>query len=89
MLISARHRGGDVWTPRRAHPILFGRRGHREPLSVCDDQLNPTQRLANKSEVGLAGYFFSQDSDRIWRVAEALEVGMVGANTGTISQAVM
>ena len=52
---------------------------------------NPTrsQKLANKSEVGLAGYFFSQDSDRIWRVAEALEVGMVGANTGAISQAVM
>ncbi|RSH90258.1 succinate semialdehyde dehydrogenase NADP+ linked [Saitozyma podzolica] len=45
--------------------------------------------LANDSEVGLAGYFFSQDSDRIWRVAEALEVGMVGANTGAISQAVI
>lgn len=43
--------------------------------------------LANDTEVGLAGYFFSQDSDRIWRVAEALEVGMVGANTGSISQA--
>ena len=47
------------------------------------------QELANKAEVGLAGYFFSNDSDRIWRVAEALEVGMVGANTGAISQAVM
>ncbi|ORY26866.1 Aldehyde/histidinol dehydrogenase [Naematelia encephala] len=45
--------------------------------------------LANKSEVGLAGYFFSQDSDRIWRVADALEVGMVGANTGAISQAII
>jgi succinate-semialdehyde dehydrogenase/glutarate-semialdehyde dehydrogenase len=45
--------------------------------------------LANDSEVGLAGYFFSKDIDRIWRVAEALEVGMVGANTGAISQAVM
>ena len=45
--------------------------------------------MANKSEVGLAGYFFSQDSDRIWRVAEALETGMVGANTGAISQAVI
>lgn len=44
---------------------------------------------ANNTEVGLAGYFFSQDSDRIWRVAEALEVGMVGANTGAISQAVI
>ncbi|WVN84932.1 uncharacterized protein L203_100069 [Cryptococcus depauperatus CBS 7841] len=44
---------------------------------------------ANKAEVGLAGYFFSRDSDRIWRVAEALETGMVGANTGMISQAVI
>jgi succinate-semialdehyde dehydrogenase/glutarate-semialdehyde dehydrogenase len=43
--------------------------------------------LANDTNVGLAGYFFSRDSDRIWRVAEALEVGMVGANTGVISQA--
>ena len=58
-------------------------------LELSTDNLGNTQKLANKSEVGLAGYFFSQDSDRIWRVAEALEVGMVGANTGAISQAVM
>jgi succinate-semialdehyde dehydrogenase / glutarate-semialdehyde dehydrogenase len=41
--------------------------------------------LANQAEVGLAGYFFSKSVDRIWRVAEALEVGMVGVNTGLIS----
>jgi len=41
--------------------------------------------LANSAEVGLAGYFFSQDVGRCWRVAEALEVGMVGVNTGLIS----
>ncbi|KAL4869410.1 hypothetical protein BDV12DRAFT_167720 [Aspergillus spectabilis] len=41
--------------------------------------------LANKAEVGLAGYFFSGNIKRIFRVAEALEVGMVGANTGLIS----
>ena len=41
--------------------------------------------LANKSEVGLAGYFFSKDLQRVYRVAEALEVGMVGVNTGLIS----
>lgn len=40
--------------------------------------------LANESEVGLAGYFFSADLNRCWRVAEALEVGMVGVNTGKI-----
>lgn len=43
--------------------------------------------LANQAEVGLAGYFFSRSVDRIWRVAEALEVGMVGVNTGLISDA--
>jgi succinate-semialdehyde dehydrogenase / glutarate-semialdehyde dehydrogenase len=41
--------------------------------------------LANAAEVGLAGYFFSGDINRIYRVAEALEVGMVGVNTGLIS----
>ena len=44
-------------------------------------------RLANDSDVGLAGYFYSRDVGRVWRVAERLEVGMVGANTGVISQA--
>ncbi|KAF8514834.1 succinic semialdehyde dehydrogenase [Hysterangium stoloniferum] len=42
--------------------------------------------LANDSDYGLAGYFFSRDVKRVWRVAEALEVGMVGANTNMISQ---
>jgi succinate-semialdehyde dehydrogenase/glutarate-semialdehyde dehydrogenase len=41
--------------------------------------------LANDTPFGLAGYFFSQDISRIWRVAEALETGMVGINTGLIS----
>lgn len=44
-------------------------------------------KLANDTSVGLAGYFYSRDIGRVWRVAEALEVGMVGANTGLISQA--
>lgn len=43
--------------------------------------------LANAAEVGLAGYFFSRDLERIHRVAETLEVGMVGVNTGLISDA--
>ncbi|KAG9755096.1 succinic semialdehyde dehydrogenase, partial [Aureobasidium melanogenum] len=42
-------------------------------------------KLANDTEVGLAGYFFSRDIQRVYRVAEALEVGMVGVNTGLIS----
>ncbi|KAF4960896.1 hypothetical protein FSARC_10327 [Fusarium sarcochroum] len=41
--------------------------------------------LANDSDVGLAGYFYSRDVARIYRVAEALDVGMVGVNTGIIS----
>ncbi|KAG9242118.1 succinate semialdehyde dehydrogenase-like protein [Calycina marina] len=45
-------------------------------------------KLANDSEVGLAGYFFSRDLQRIYRVAEDLEVGMVGVNTGLISDPV-
>jgi len=42
-------------------------------------------KLANSTEVGLAGYFFSRDIARVNRVAENLEVGMVGVNTGLIS----
>ena len=41
--------------------------------------------MANKADVGLAGYFFSKDLKRVYRIAEALEVGMVGVNTGLIS----
>ena len=43
--------------------------------------------LANNSPYGLASYFYSRDIGRIWRVAEALEYGMVGVNTGLTSKA--
>ncbi len=43
--------------------------------------------LANATEFGLASYFYSRDVGRIFRVAEALEAGMVGINTGLISVA--
>ncbi|KAK4052096.1 hypothetical protein OIV83_002390 [Microbotryomycetes sp. JL201] len=42
---------------------------------------------ANEPDVGLSGYFFTENISRLHRVAAALEVGMVGANTGLISQA--
>ena len=42
-------------------------------------------RLANDSAVGLAGYFYARDLGRVFRVAEALEVGLVGVNDGVIS----
>ncbi|WP_200822071.1 NAD-dependent succinate-semialdehyde dehydrogenase [Caballeronia arvi] len=45
-------------------------------------------RLANDTEFGLAAYFYSRDIGRIWRVAEQLEYGMVGINTGAISNEV-
>jgi succinate-semialdehyde dehydrogenase/glutarate-semialdehyde dehydrogenase len=41
--------------------------------------------LANDTEFGLAGYFYANDLSRVWRVAEAIETGMVGINTGLIS----
>ncbi|MFC5428978.1 NAD-dependent succinate-semialdehyde dehydrogenase [Paraburkholderia denitrificans] len=45
-------------------------------------------KMANDTEFGLAAYFFSRDIGRVWRVAEALEYGMVGINTGLISNEV-
>ena len=42
-------------------------------------------RLANDTEFGLASYFYSRDIGRVWRVAEGIESGMVGINTGMIS----
>lgn len=44
--------------------------------------------LANNTEYGLAAYFYGKDICRVFRVAEALEYGMVGVNTGMISNAV-
>ena len=44
-------------------------------------------RLANDTEFGLAAYFYGRDIGRVWRVAEALEYGIVGINTGLISTA--
>ena len=42
-------------------------------------------KLANDTNVGLAAYFYSRDIDRIWRVAEALEYGMIGINAPSVS----
>ena len=41
--------------------------------------------MANDTEFGLASYFYSRDIGRIWRVSEGLEYGIVGVNTGLIS----
>ncbi len=42
-------------------------------------------KMANDTEFGLASYFYTRDIGRVWRVAEALEYGMVGINTGLVS----
>ena len=42
-------------------------------------------RLANDTPFGLASYFYARDIGRVWRVAEALEYGIVGINEGIIS----
>jgi len=41
--------------------------------------------MANDTEFGLASYFYTRDNGRVWRVAEALEYGIVGINEGMIS----
>jgi succinate-semialdehyde dehydrogenase/glutarate-semialdehyde dehydrogenase len=45
-------------------------------------------RIANDTEWGLAAYFYARDIGRVWRVAEALECGMVAINSGMLSTAV-
>jgi succinate-semialdehyde dehydrogenase/glutarate-semialdehyde dehydrogenase len=42
-------------------------------------------KLANDTEFGLAAYFYARDLGRVWRVAEGIESGIVGINTGIIS----
>jgi succinate-semialdehyde dehydrogenase/glutarate-semialdehyde dehydrogenase len=54
------------------------------PLMKFDTEVEAIQ-LANATEFGLASYFYSRDVQRCWRVAEALESGIVGINEGIIS----
>lgn len=56
------------------------------PLFPFEDE-EDALRLANATEVGLAGYFYSRDMARIMRMAEGMEVGMVGVNSGLVSNA--
>ncbi|EXU74525.1 MULTISPECIES: NAD-dependent succinate-semialdehyde dehydrogenase [Erwinia] len=54
------------------------------PLFIFDSE-EEAIALANDTVYGLGAYFFTEDGRRAWRVAEALEFGMVGHNTGAIS----
>ncbi|MET0592624.1 MAG: NAD-dependent succinate-semialdehyde dehydrogenase, partial [Polyangiaceae bacterium] len=58
------------------------------PLFRFKDEADAV-RLANDTEYGLASYFYGRDMARIWRVAEALDYGIVGVNTGLISMEVV
>ncbi|TIA74056.1 hypothetical protein E3P77_02007, partial [Wallemia ichthyophaga] len=70
-----------------------------DALVNCDETFGPLAaltkfdteeqvvKLANDVNVGLAGYMYSRDIGRVWRVSEALEVGMIGANAPILSQA--
>ncbi|BBF92993.1 NAD-dependent succinate-semialdehyde dehydrogenase [Blastochloris tepida] len=58
--------------------------GPLAPLVKFDTE-DEAVAMCNASEFGLAGYLFSRDLARVWRVAERMETGMVGINTGLIS----
>ncbi len=55
---------------------------------ACFDTEEEVVRLANSTVYGLAAYFYGRDVGRIFRVAEALEYGMVGVNTGILGTAI-
>ena len=54
------------------------------PISAFETE-SEAIALANATEFGLAAYFYGKDISRVWRVAEALEYGLIGINTGLIS----
>ena len=72
----------DVNTQMKiAYEETFGPVAPLFRFSSEEDAIN----LANDTQYGLCGYFYSRDVGRIWRVAEALEYGIVGINEGIIS----
>jgi succinate-semialdehyde dehydrogenase/glutarate-semialdehyde dehydrogenase len=71
-------------TMRLAREEIFG---PVAPLLRFKDEAEAI-RIANDTEFGLAAYFYSRDIGRVWRVAGALECGMIGINSGLISTAV-
>lgn len=73
---------GDVTVKMRiAHEETFG---PVAPLFIFDEE-EEAIAMANDTPYGLAAYFFTENIRRGWRVAEALEAGMVGFNTGAVS----
>lgn len=64
-----------------AHEETFG------PVAACYKFSSEAEviQIANNTPFGLSAYFYSKDLARVWRVAEQLEVGIVGVNEGIIS----
>ena len=86
--------GGHFFEPTVITGVTADMRVAREetfgplaPLFRFSDEAEVV-RQANDTEFGLAGYFYTRDLGRTFRVAEALEYGMVGINTGLISNEV-
>ncbi len=91
----ARHeRGGNFYQPTVLADVTPAMRVAREetfgpvaPLFRFASEAEAVA-MANDTEFGLAAYFYTRDVARCWRVGEALEYGMVGINTGLISNEV-
>jgi succinate-semialdehyde dehydrogenase/glutarate-semialdehyde dehydrogenase len=91
LLTGGEHLGGLFYSPT----VITG--VPAEAAMACEETFGPVAgiarfttedevvRLANATPYGLAGYFYSRDMGRIWRVSEALEYGILGINTGIIS----
>ncbi len=87
-------RGGTFFQPTVLADVTSDMRCAKEetfgpvaPLFRFHDEAEAIQ-LANATESGLAAYFYARDLSRVWRVAEALDYGIVGVNTGIISNEV-
>ncbi|MDX9706074.1 MAG: NAD-dependent succinate-semialdehyde dehydrogenase [Azospira sp.] len=86
--------GGTFFEPTVLAGVTHAMRVAREetfgpvaPLFAFDTEAQAVE-MANATEFGLAAYFYSRDVGRVFRVGEALEYGMVGVNTGLISNEV-
>ncbi|CEP19758.1 hypothetical protein [Parasitella parasitica] len=91
VLAGGKHKGGNFFEPTVLSNMTTEMKIHSEETFGPVAALFPFEAesdvvaLANDTPFGLASYFFSRDVGRCWRVAEQLETGMVGVNTGIIS----
>lgn len=83
--------GGTFYEPtvlaNATHDMLIAEDETFGPVAACFrfDTEEEVIAAANNTPYGLSAYFYTQDTKRIWRVAEALESGMIGINEGIIS----